>query len=129
MRSVVGKPAKGPTAFTKNRERLQQGDIFQRFMSVLLHHPKVKPLLSGEHFSVDGTLIEAWASHRSFQPKDGSGGDGTDFYKQKRSNKTHACASSRAPGTARCSPSPTPRAASTKRPRGRNRSSAIWGMR
>ena len=79
-----------PTTFTKNRERLQKGDIFQRFMSVLLNHPKVKPLLSDEHFSVDGTLIEAWASHRSFQPKDGSGGDGTDFHKQKRSNDTHA---------------------------------------
>jgi transposase len=79
-----------PTTFTKNRERLQQGDIFQRFMTVLLNHPKVKPLLSDEHFSVDGTLIEAWASHRSFQPRDGSGGDGTDFHKQKRSNKTHA---------------------------------------
>jgi transposase len=79
-----------PTTFTKNRERLQQGDIFQRFMTILLHHPKVKPLLSDEHFSVDGTLIEAWASHRSFQPKDGSGGDGTDFHKQKRSNQTHA---------------------------------------
>jgi transposase len=78
-----------PTTFTKNRERLQQGDIFQRFMTVLLHHPKVKPLLSDEHFSVDGTLIEAWASHRSFQPKDGSGGDGTNFHKQKRSNDTH----------------------------------------
>ena len=79
-----------PTTFTKNRERLQKGDIFQRFMSVLLNHPKVKPLLSDEHFSVDGTLIEAWASHRSFQPKDGSGGDGTDFHKQRRSNDTHA---------------------------------------
>lgn len=79
-----------PTTFTKNRERLQKGDIFQRFMTVLLNHPKVKPLLSDEHFSVDGTLIEAWASHRSFQPKDGSGGDGGDFHKQKRSNRTHA---------------------------------------
>jgi transposase len=79
-----------PTTFTKNRERLQQGDIFQRFMTALLNHPKVKPLLSDEHFSVDGTLIEAWASHRSFQPKDGSGGDGGDFHKQKRSNRTHA---------------------------------------
>jgi transposase len=78
------------TSFTKNRERLQQGDIFQRFMSALLNHPKVKPLLSDEHFSVDGTLIEAWASHKSFKPKDGSGGDGGDFHKQKRSNRTHA---------------------------------------
>lgn len=79
-----------PTTFTKNRERLQQGDIFQRFMTVLLGHSKVKPLLSDEHFSIDGTLIEAWASHRSFQPKDGSGGDGGDFHKHKRSNDTHA---------------------------------------
>lgn len=78
------------TTFTKNRERLQRGDIFQRFMATLLNHPKVKPLLSDEHFSVDGTLIEAWASQRSFQPKDGSGGDGTNFHKQKRSNDSHA---------------------------------------
>lgn len=49
------------TTFTKNRERLQNGDVFQKFMSKLLHHPQVKPLLSDEHFSVDGTLIEAWA--------------------------------------------------------------------
>ena len=79
-----------PTTFTKNRERLQEGDIFQRFMTVLLGHPKVKPLLSDEHFSVDGTLIEAWASHKSFRPKDGSGGDGSDFRKQERSHETHA---------------------------------------
>ena len=78
------------TTFTKNRERLQRGEIFQRFMSALLDHPKVKPLLSDEHFSVDGTLIEARASHRSFQPKDGSGGDGTDFHQHKRSNDSHA---------------------------------------
>ncbi len=42
-------------------------------MTKLLNHPQVKPLLSDEHFSVDGTLIEAWASHKSFRPKDGSG--------------------------------------------------------
>ena len=78
------------TVFTKNRERLQGGEVFQKFMTALLRHPDVAPLLSDEHFSVDGTLIEAWASHRSFQPKDGSGGDGTDFHKQRRSNDTHA---------------------------------------
>ena len=49
------------TTFTKNRERLQSGDIFQKFMTRLLNHPQVEPLLSDEHFSVDGTLIEAWA--------------------------------------------------------------------
>jgi hypothetical protein len=53
------------TSFTKNRERLQRGDVLQKFMAKLLDHPQVKPLLSDEHFSVDGTLIEAWASHKS----------------------------------------------------------------
>src|SRR6201981_3423455 len=62
-------PIWDPTVFTKNRERLQQGDVFQEFMAKLLEHEKVKPLLSDEHFSVDGTLIEAWASHKSFKPK------------------------------------------------------------
>jgi transposase len=50
------------TSFTKNRERLQQGKVFDKFMVRLLEQPEVKPLLSDEHFSVDGTLIEAWAS-------------------------------------------------------------------
>jgi transposase len=78
------------TTFTKNRERLQSGDIFQKFMTRLLNHPQVKPLLSDEHFSVDGTLIEAWASQKSFRPKDGSDCDGTDFHGQSRKNETHA---------------------------------------
>jgi hypothetical protein len=81
-------PVWDPTTFTKNRDRLQEGDVFQRFMSKLLNHPRVKPLLSDEHFSVDGTLIEAWASHKSFRPKDGTDENGTDFHGQKRS--THA---------------------------------------
>src|SRR5438034_11783059 len=51
-------PIWDPTVFTKNRERLEEGDVFQKFMTKLLNHEKVKPLLSDEHFSVDGTLIE-----------------------------------------------------------------------
>jgi transposase len=83
-------PVWDATCFTKNRERLQQGDILQKFMARLLEHPLVKPLLSDEHFSVDGTLIEAWASHKSFKPKDGSDdGDGSNFHGQKRKNDTH----------------------------------------
>jgi transposase len=78
------------TTFTKNRERLQSGDIFQKFMTRLLNHSQVKPLLSDEHFSVDGTLIEAWASQKSFRPKDGGDGDGSDFHGQQRKNDTHA---------------------------------------
>lgn len=78
------------TTFTKNRERLQASEVFERFMAALLRHPKVEPLLSDEHFSVDGTLIEAWASHKSFKPKDGSGDGGENFHGQTRKNDTHA---------------------------------------
>ncbi len=82
------------TSFTKNRDRLQNGEVFTKFMSKLLNHPQVKPLLSDEHFSVDGTLIEAWASQKSFRPKDGSGDDGgANFHGQKRKNDTHASTS------------------------------------
>jgi hypothetical protein len=83
-------PVWDATTFTKNRDRLQRGDVFRKFMERLLDHPRVKPLLSDEHFSVDGTLIEAWASHKSFQPKDGSDdGDGSNFHGQRRKNDTH----------------------------------------
>ncbi len=81
-----------PTTFTKNRDRLQTGDVFAKFMTRLLNHPQVQPLLSDEHFSVDGTLIEAWASQKSFRRKDGSGDEdgGANFHGQKRKNDTHA---------------------------------------
>jgi len=82
-------PVWDPTTFSKNRERLQAGEVFEKFMTRLLNHPQVKPLLSDEHFSVDGTLIEAWASQRSFRPKDGSDADGSDFHGQTRKNDTH----------------------------------------
>lgn len=55
-------PVWDATTFTKNRDRLQQGDVFRRFMTELLNQPQVKPPLSGEYFSVEGTLIEAWAA-------------------------------------------------------------------
>src|SRR5229473_2681481 len=61
------------TVFTKNRDRLLAGDVAAKFMAAVLSQPRVKRLLSDEHFSVDGTLIEAWASMKSFRPKDGSG--------------------------------------------------------
>ena len=88
-------PVWDPSVFTKNRDRLQDGEVFAKFMTKLLHHPQVKPLLSDEHFSVDGTLIEAWASQKSFRPKDGSGDDdgGANFHGQKRKNDTHASTS------------------------------------
>ena len=85
------------STFSKNRERLMQADVAKSFMSRLLNLPDVKGLLSSEHFSVDGTLIDAWASMKSFVPKDGSGeppGPGRNgtrnFRQEKRSNETHA---------------------------------------
>jgi len=85
------------TVFTKNRDRLLEGDVARGFLRALLADPHVKPLLSDDHFSVDGTLIEAWVSMKSFRPKDGSGeppaggrNGERDFHGEKRSNKTHA---------------------------------------
>src|SRR6266446_5580223 len=85
------------TVFTKNRERLIAGDIASKFMAAVLNQEQVKALLSDDHFSVDGTLIEAWASMKSFRPKDGSGeppapgrNGERDFHGEKRSNETHA---------------------------------------
>src|SRR5499433_4442136 len=85
------------SVFSKNRERLLEGDIAAKLLSAVLAHPRVKWLLSTDHFSVDGTLIEAWASMKSFRPKDDAGeppaagrnGD-RDFHGEKRRNQTHA---------------------------------------
>jgi hypothetical protein len=60
------------TVFTKHRDRLLAGDIARAFLLAMLADPAVNPLWSSEHFSVDGTLIAAWASMKSFQPKDGT---------------------------------------------------------
>ena len=86
-----------PTVFTHNHDRLLEAEVARDFLAALLALPKVKGLLSNEHFSVDGTLIDAWASMKSFRPKDGSGeppGPGRNgernFHKEKRSNETHA---------------------------------------
>jgi len=85
------------TVFTHNRDRLMEAEVAQAFLAALLALPQVRKLLSSEHFSVDGTLIDAWASMKSFRPKDGSGeppGPGRNgernFHKEKRSNETHA---------------------------------------
>ena len=66
-----------PTVFTKNRDRLLEADVAREFLAALLGLARVKRLLSDEHFTVDGTLIDAWASMKSFRPKDGSGDPNT----------------------------------------------------
>jgi len=89
------------SVFSKNRDRLLAGDIAAKFLASVLAQPKVRELVSTDHFSVDGTLIEAWASMKSVKPRDGSGeppvqGGGrnaeADFHGQKRTNHTHASA-------------------------------------
>jgi transposase len=98
-------PVWNATVFCKNRDRLLDGDIAAKFFARVLNLPQVRHLLSSEHFSVDGTLIEAWASMKSFVPKDGrkprsgkGGGEGgsggrnaeRDFHGEKRRNDTHS---------------------------------------
>ena len=85
-----------PTVFTKNRERLLDGDIAQAFFERVLSLAREKRLLSDEHFTVDGTLVEAWAGHKSFKkkgskmkPPEGRGNPTVDFSGEKRCNATH----------------------------------------
>jgi transposase len=86
-----------PTVYSKNRDRLLEGDVAEKFFAQVLDQARAGDLLSDEHFSVDGTLIEAWAGQKSFQRKDGGGqkpkddpGNPTvDFHGEKRSNDTH----------------------------------------
>ncbi len=85
------------STFSKNRDRLLAGEIAAKFLAAVLAQPKVKRLLSSDHFSVDGTLIEAWASIKSFRRKDGGDNDSQgpgrnaerSFHQEKRSNETH----------------------------------------
>jgi IS5 family transposase len=85
------------TVFTKNRERLLDGDIAEAFFQAVLQQARERNLLSDEHFTVDGTLLEAWASVKSYQrkdarngvPPDDPGNATVDFRGEKRSNETH----------------------------------------
>ncbi len=94
----LDEPVWVPTVFSKNRDRLLEGDIAERFFRGVLKQAGEADLLSDEHFSVDGTLIEAWASHKSFQRKDGGtappsddpGNPTVDFHGEQRGNATHA---------------------------------------
>src|SRR6266498_2758952 len=85
------------TTFSKNRQRLLDHEIADRFFAVVVAQAKLRRYVSSDHFSVDGTLLEAWASHKSFQPKHGPRGPlppgrnaEVSFRGQRRSNQTHA---------------------------------------
>jgi len=95
---TMDEPVWDATTFSKNRERFLAGEISQRFMEAVLRQAREKKLLSDEHFTVDGTLVQAWAGQKSFRPKgtpaqtdvDDPGNPTVDFHGEKRSNATHA---------------------------------------
>jgi len=88
-------PVWDATTFTKNRDRLLRGDIAEAFFQAVLLHAETEHLLSDEHFTVDGTLLEAWASHKSFRPRDedppppAGGNPSVNFRAERRLNDTH----------------------------------------
>src|SRR5213595_171903 len=90
-------PIWNPTVFTKNRERLLAGEIARAFFDRVVAQARERGLLSDEHFTVDGTLVEAWASLKSFKrkdetpaPPDDPGNPTVNFHGERRSNTTHA---------------------------------------
>jgi transposase len=90
-------PVWAPTVFTKNRQRLLDGEVAMAFLERVVEQARSRGLLSGEHFTVDGTLLEAWASLKSFKrkdevapPPDDRGNPTVDFHGERRSNDTHA---------------------------------------
>ena len=91
----IDDPVWVPTTFTKNRDRLLDGDIAAAFFDAVLIHAETARLLSDEHFTVDGSLLEAWASHKSFRPRDqdppsdGGSNPTVNFHGQPRTNATH----------------------------------------
>src|SRR5690348_11410088 len=93
----LDEPVWDVTVFTKNRNRLLEGDVAREFLTDVVRQAQTKGLTSDEHFTVDGTLIEAWASLKSFQrkdqknvpPPDDPGNPTVDFHGEKRSNETH----------------------------------------
>src|SRR5713226_5026833 len=89
---AMDEPVWNHAVFSKNRERLLNEEIAEAFFQRVLK--LAQPYLSDEHFTVDGTLVEAWASHKSFRRKDGGdapdGGKGeVDFHGERRTNETH----------------------------------------
>jgi transposase len=92
----IDDPVWVPTVFSKNRDRLLEGDVAKAFLAAVVAEAERRDLLSDEHFTVDGTLMEAWASQKSFRPKGEAPGNGSegrnpdvDFRNEKRSNETH----------------------------------------
>ena len=113
------------STFSKNRERLLEGDIAAKLLSAVMAQPRVKRLLSTDHFSVDGTLVEAWASMKSFRPKDGSG----EPPASGGGETARRISTARNAPTRRTLRRPIRKLGFIARDRARKPSSASWGMR
>jgi len=109
--------------FTKNRDRLLDGDIAAKFFRSVLRQAPIRALLSDEHFSVDGTLIEAWASMKSFRPKDPTGHDEPPASGGRNAERDFHSA----PTTAMPRP-PTPMRACSAKAAARRPGSVIWAI-
>ena len=124
-------PVWDATTFTKNRDRLLEGDIAAQFLAAVLAQDKVKALLSSEHFSVDGTLLEAWASLKSFRPKDGSGdppGPGRNSLPLRKRGASGIFTASRG-ATTRTSRPPIPKPVCSAKDWARRRGCVLWATR
>ncbi len=111
-------PVWDATTFTKNRERLQHSEVFEKFMRALLRHPTVEPLLSNAQFSVDGTLIEAWPATKASNPR--------TVPATATAARTFTARNAK---MTRMPARPTPTAACTARRKAARRNCAIWAMR
>ena len=116
----VDDPVWVPTVFTKNRDRLLAAEVARKFLAELLAHKEVRVLLSDEHFSVDGTQVQAWASMKSFVAKDGSGEPPSSGRNGERIFTASDAATRRTP------PPRTARPSCTRRAKARRQSSPIW---
>jgi hypothetical protein len=114
--------------FSKNRDRLLEGDIAAKFLAAIMAQPKVKKLLSSDHFSVDGTLIEAWASMKSVKPKNGPGGDHGEPPAEGGGRNAEANFHGQSGRTRRMLRPPIPKPGFTAKGKARRRSCASWAM-
>ena len=121
----VDDPAWDHSSFSKNRDRLLEGEIAAKFLRAVLAQPRVKRLLSSDHFSVDGTLIEAWASIKSFRRKDG----GRQRHVRDRAATPSATSTRRSAPTRRTAARPILRRGSTRRAMASRPGSATWATR
>ncbi len=124
----IDDPAWDHSVFSKNRDRLLEGDIAAKFLVAILSQPKVKRLLSTDHFSVDGTLIEAWASIKSFKPKDAPGAIMANHRRMRAAGIRKQTSMARDAPTRRMLQRPIRMRSFIGRVKARRPSCASWGM-